>query len=352
MRWKEMPAAIAICGALTGLIAGCGDDGAAGEAASSGGGDEPVELALFGFSAENSYTQAILKGAEAEAAELGATIRFFDGKFDPAVQSAQIQDAAASGRYDGFLITPNDPPSAAPVVREAVAQGVKVAAVQFNIGKELNEDLQVDGLTTRVIYGYEEGARVNGERVVALCADKDPCNVVVMWGQKSALFEAARRDGFNAAIAGHENIEIVAEPDAGYLRDPAYKAMQDVLQSERQIDVVVTNSGDQMIAGAEQALREAGIKAGPGRDEAKLIGNSASQTSIKGIRAGTWDGTYLELPETMGRRAVTELVNSVRGKSFSDYVNMDEVSLDCGNAAYVDAKFVDNCPEFDGEWDG
>lgn len=352
-RWRSRGFLVLMAVAVLALLAGCGGDSESSSTDGADGSDsEPVKLALFGFAAENAYTQAILDGVEEGAAEDGAEVEFFDGKFDPTAQAGQIQDATASGAYDGFLITPIDPPSVAPVASEAIEQGIEVATLQFNIGKELNDEVQVEGLAVRATYGYEGAAILLGERVVELCGEKDSCNVVVLWGERASLFEAARRTGLLSVLDEHSNIELIAEPDAGYLREPAYAAMQDVLQQGEEIDVVMTASGDQMIAGAQKALEEAGIAVGTGDGEVKLIGNSAAETAVKGVAAGQWDGTYLAMPVTMGRIAENELTKAIRGEPYEEYIDMGAYHPDCADSQYVDEAFLESCPDFVGEWDG
>jgi ribose transport system substrate-binding protein len=337
------------------LLAGCGSSGSSSSTSTGSdgsGGSEPVKLAFFGFSAENAYTQAILEGVKEGAAKSNAEVQFFDGKFEPTTQSSQIQDATASGQYEGFLITPIDPPSVTPVVTEALEQGVDVGAVQFNIGQELNDELQIPDLTVRATYGYETGAEAIAEEAVGACAGKNPCNVVVLWGERTSPFENARREGMLKVFDQNPNVKVIAEPDAGYLREPAYAAMQDVLQQGKEIDVVMTASGDQMIAGAEEALEQANVPVGLGAGEVKLIGNSAAETAVTGVRNGTWLGSYLEEPVTMGRLAATELVKAIRGEPFEEHIDMDKHHPGCADSQFVDAAFLKQCPKFNGEWDG
>jgi ribose transport system substrate-binding protein len=67
-------------------------------------GGPPVNLAFFMASAANSYAQAQLEGVEEVAASMNATIDTFDGQFDSQRQYSQLQDAIASGQFDGFIV--------------------------------------------------------------------------------------------------------------------------------------------------------------------------------------------------------------------------------------------------------
>jgi len=89
----------------------------------------PVALAFFMASAANSYAQAQLEGVQDVAKRMNATVDTFDGQFDSQKQYSQLQDAIASGHYDGFIVSPNDGNALAPVIEEAIADGIVVGCV-------------------------------------------------------------------------------------------------------------------------------------------------------------------------------------------------------------------------------
>ena len=57
---------------------------------------EPLKIAMFMPALNTSYLQANIKGAQDEAAKLGATISLFDAKFDPMNQLNQMQNAISN----------------------------------------------------------------------------------------------------------------------------------------------------------------------------------------------------------------------------------------------------------------
>ena len=65
-----------------------------------------LELAYISFAVANSYDAPMLAAAKASAAAGNANLTVFDGNLDPATQTKQLQDAIASGKYDGIVLQP------------------------------------------------------------------------------------------------------------------------------------------------------------------------------------------------------------------------------------------------------
>ena len=74
------------------------------------GTDGPLSIAFFASSSQNGYNQAVYDGInQAADADGNVTAEIFDGEFNAETQFNQIEDVVASGRFDGYVIVPNDP---------------------------------------------------------------------------------------------------------------------------------------------------------------------------------------------------------------------------------------------------
>ena len=62
------------------------------------------EVAYLSASSANTWLAASVKEMDAIAKANGINITEFDAQFDPAKQTAQLQDAIASGKYDGIVV--------------------------------------------------------------------------------------------------------------------------------------------------------------------------------------------------------------------------------------------------------
>jgi ribose transport system substrate-binding protein len=327
---------------LTLVGAGCGGDDDASGTQKSSKADEQVNVAFFGFAKANSFAQGTFAGVEIAAKANNAKATFFDGQFDSAHQLAQIQDATVSGKYDAFVVQANDGNSIVPALEEAAAQGISVVGAFTPIGPDLTSDQpQVESVVSFVGESIDQGGSSIGRLITKACEGKDPCQVAYMPGANNLPLEKVRTDAVKAVLAESSNIEVVAEPEAGYLRDTGLKAAQDVLQSNPDVDVIAS-SGDQPILGAEEAVKSAGLS-----DQVALIGAGASRDGVEAIKAKRWFGSIVWLPQSIGEKAAEFAIKAARGEKVPSALSPWKELSPIGEFATQD-----NVAEFEGEWDG
>lgn len=335
---------LAIATALTLLACGGSDEGDEGSEGSDGG--ERHQVAFLAASSQNGYNKAVYEGIEKAAKKLGGVdTTILDGEFDGQVQFNQLQDAAASGKYDGIVIVPNDTVSIAGAVSAAKGADIPVVTALFPIGPDLNKlEPQVPGVVATVASPPADGARKQAELAAEYCEDKDPCRVVIIIGQLRAPFDKVRHDAFRSVLDKHPNIKVVATLEGNYDRDQSLKAMQDALQSNPKIDVVLSNA-DQQTAGAQIALKGAGIDP----SSVYLTGGGGTKEAIQAVRDGTWKAAYVNFPVTQGEQALEQLVNALEGKPVQKVIDSDEQAP---FSPFVDKKALEKHPDFSGQWSG
>jgi ribose transport system substrate-binding protein len=213
----------------------------------------------------------------------------------------------------------------------------------FPIGPDLKKlEPQVPGVTTTVANPPAVGAAAQAERVVAFCKDRNPCNVVIIIGQKIYPFDKLRYDTYLKVLGDHSNIKIVATGEGNYDPDKSLTVMQDILQAHKDIHAVLSNA-DQHLIGVEIALKNAGYKV----SDLYLSGGGASSIAVEAIREGRWSSTLAYYPVTMGKMALDAAVKKLKGEKTPTAVNMDEVGP---LPAMIDKAVLDQHPDFKGEW--
>lgn len=318
---------------------------ACGSPAESGSGeekvvasDEPVRLAYFAAAESNAYAQAQWNGIQEVADKMNATTRLFDGKFESTTQFNQIQDAAASGKYDALVIDANDGNALIPAIEQADSQGITVVGVFVPIGPDLNTwKRQTDALASTVGISFGESGEGYGKLIVEACKGIDPCDVAYLPGDNNLPLETARTDGVKRIVAEHPNIKMSSNHEAGYLADTGLQTAQNVLQANRQVDVIASN--DQAIRGATQAVEQAGLL-----DKVKLIGGGASKQAITAIREGTWFGAVVNVPYSEGKAAAERAIKAARGEK----VPVESNSMELSPVGLTVTE--DNLGSFMGEW--
>ena len=301
------------------------------------------KIAYFAAASQNGFNQATYEGVQEMAAARGYETAVFDGQFDAAVQFSQVEDVLASGNFDGFIIAPNDNVGIAGAIEQVIAAGKPIATVLFPVGPEMNSlEPQVEGITATVASPPVPGATIQAEGVVEFCADKNPCNVIILIGAKIFPFDNLRLETYQSVLAQHENIKVLAVGEGYYSPEVGLNAMTDMLQANSDVHAVLSNA-DQQMAGADIALEAAGYNV----PDLYIMGGGAAHVAIEAIRSGRWDATLAYFPKTMGALAMEQIANAIEGKPVQNAINMDEKGP---VQALIDKSVLDANPDFVAEW--
>lgn len=315
-------------------------------AAALGGAASAAEwrVAFFASSAQNGFNQAVYEGIQNKARELGnVETAIYDGQFDAALQYSQIEDVLTGGQFDAFIVVPNDTVGIAGAVEQVGAAGKPLATALFPIGPDLSQlEPQVPGVTTTVAGPPADGARMQAEDVADWCADRDPCNVVIIVGQRIFPFDNLRYEAYREVLDQHANIQVVASGEGNYDPDQSLTVMQDILQANSDVHVVLSNA-DQHLLGVEIALEAAGIDVA----DVYISGGGAASIAIDAIREGRWDVTLAHFPVSMGEYALDAVVKALNGEEAPTVIDMDEVGP---VPPLVNAEVLAAHPDFGGEW--
>jgi ribose transport system substrate-binding protein len=298
-----------VVAALVGLsvvgFAACGsDDEGGGGSGAEGGGTKVEKIAFFGFASANSFAQATYAGIKEEAGKEGVEVKFFDPNFDSAKQVSQIQNAITSGEYQAFIVQANDGNAVVPPIREAIDEGITVVGEFTPIGTKYDTiEPQVPGMIFVGEPPTENGTAL-GEMGVDACKGVDPCNVAYLEGFKALPLDNARTEAVKAALGEAPNVKLVASVEGGYTQDTGLKAAPNVLQAHPDVNVMIGSS--QAIAGAEQAIKDAGAKV-------KLIGNGGSHQAVTAVKSGRWFATYVIAEKSAGAKATELAIKKAEG---------------------------------------
>ena len=108
-----------------------------------------------------------------------------------------------------------------------------------------------------------------------------------------------------------------------------------MLQAAPNIELIAAS--DQGIEGAVHAVNPKKVV---------LVGYGGSEAGLKGVAAGTWYGTSLQLPATEGRVGVAVLIAAVQHRQVAAAVSTRWATSRRGHHHEVD------CQRFHGEWPG
>jgi ribose transport system substrate-binding protein len=287
-------------------LAGCSSGGTTSAGSTSG--NKTLQIAYLSFAVANSYDAPMLAAAQAEAADSNAKLTVFDANNDPQAQFTQLQNAITSGTYQGIITQPILGTGLTSLVSQAISKGIKVVNIDQILGANLSTDKpQVKGLSANVTFVPTTIGKQLGEQVVAACAAKNlnPCNVGYLYDIKASSLDVAINKAFVAATQGTPSIKIVAEGQDFFTPSGGLTAVQNMLQSDPQINLIA--GSDQGLEGAVQAL-SAAKKTGT----VALVGFGASAAGVAGVESGAWFSEVAQMPASEGRLGVKALVEAIR----------------------------------------
>ena len=302
---------------------------------------ETIQVAFFMAAAANAYLAAQLEGAIEAAPGLNAEVTPFDGEFNSAVQLAQMQDAITSGKFDAFLITPNDGNALRPAIEEAAAEGINSVCMLIPCGSNFaSYEMQVEGQIGFITSGnYWDNGTLIGAQIVEACGDLDPCKVGYMPGLSFFPFEVARTSAVETYVSQFPAVSMVASVDGFYTAEAGLPAAQDLLVANPDIKVFAT-AGDQMAVGIEIALNDAGIEG------VAIIGNGGTVFGTQAILEGRWFSSPIFFPVSEGRFGLEMAVRDARGETIEEAaINTHDFSPIGGIVTQ------DNAGDFTAEWD-
>lgn len=309
-------------------------------------GDTPtgdrLQIAYISFAVANTYDEPMLAAAQEVADANNAELTVFDGNLDPNTQVTLIQDAIASGQYDGIITQPIYGPAIIDVVKQAIDAGITVVNIDQILGNDFTTGkTQVDGLAANVVFVPSELGKKFGEQTVAACASKNlnPCNVAYLHDVKASAIGVALWDGFTAATKGSP-VTVVAEGETFYNPAAAQTAVTDILTANPNINLIATS--DQGLQGAAQAIEAGGKSLG----DFLFVGYGGSQWGQGKVADGVVFADVVQAPATEGRLGMEAMIDALRNNNkqgdvdpFAEFPNKGVMTKDTAS-------------KFTGEWAG
>jgi simple sugar transport system substrate-binding protein len=220
--------------------------------------DDSLVIGFSQIGSESGWRAAETAVARREAERRGIDLRISDGQQRQENQIRAIRAFIAQG-VDAILLAPVVETGWDNVLAEARAANIPVVLLDRRIATD-DQTLYLSAVTSDLV---REG-RVAGEWLASQVAGR-PCNVVELQGTVGASPTIDRKRGFEEAIADAPNIRITQSQTGEFTRAKGKEVMEAFLRggAGRAICAVYAHNDDMMI-GAIQAMKEAGLR--PGRD--------------------------------------------------------------------------------------
>lgn len=312
MRIRKLMAVVMTV-AMAFTMAACGGTSTSGESSGDTSGETSTEASgTVGFSVStlnNPFFVTLTDGAEAKAKEAGIELIVVDAGDDAAKQASDIEDLL-SKNISVLIVNPVDSDAVAPAVEDAIAQGVKVIAVDRGVnGVEIDCSIASDNVA---------GAKMATEYLVTLVGEG--AKVAELEGVPGASATIDRGEGFH--VVADEQLDVVSKQTANFNRSEGMTVMENMLQANADIQGVFAHN-DEMALGALEAISG---------KEIVVVGFDATDDAIAAIKEGKMAATVAQQPELMGSTAVETAVKLLAGETVEASIPVEVTLITADNA--------------------
>lgn len=261
------------------------------------------KIGLVVSTLNNPFFVDLRDGAQAKADELGASLIVLDSQDDAASELSNVEDLITQG-VDLIMINPTDSDAVGSAVLAANEAGIPVVT--------LDRSANSGEVVAHIASDNVAGGVMAGEFIVEQLGGSG--SVVELEGIPGASAARERGEGFNKAIEGSD-IKVVAKQTANFDRAEGLSVMEDILQSQAEIDAVFAHN-DEMALGALEAVKSSG------RDII-IVGFDATDDAVAAVEAGDLAATVQQLPKDIGAIGVDTAVKVLSGGSVEASIPVD-----------------------------
>ena len=301
--------------------------------------DDTLNITLINQGSGQPYIAAYKNCFEKAEKDLNIKVNLVDGGWDANQQANAIQNAISSGA-DGIVISPVDPSAVCTYVDEALDAGIEVCALTTQIGTGDAED-PVYPETVGLVGHIETEVGRTAMDIAAEALDRSG-KIAIIEGTPGMSDTEGRKKGIDEENKEYPDIEVVSRVCGEWVVDKAYTAMQNIIQSNPEVELVICHS-DNMAVGAAKALEDADMT-----DKVKIVGIGGSKDALDLIKKGEIYGTIMYVPETEAYTALEATAKVVRGEAEKEtFYNVQDLPLFAETGDFCTQENVD---KFTAEW--
>jgi ABC-type sugar transport system substrate-binding protein len=283
------------------IVTGCGSG--------PGGSDGRLTVGLAFETLQTEYWVAGFNAIKAELAarDIAVVEAIADG--DANRQLEQVKNFVTR-RVDGIILVPKDAKTVIPAIRTANAAGIPIVLFNRPAGETDARSVAVQAdnfaIAKETVGFMVEQARKAGGRHKAM----------IVMGDLGDINAIGRRDGFDAAIAGHEDIiEVVSRVPSEWNQEKAQAGVVNGLQAHPDISFIFTSS-DFLLPSIVSALRSAGKYHPIGEPGHVILGGfDGDATAYQMLRDGYLDATGVQDVYFEAEASVQALLDLRDGKN-------------------------------------
>jgi ribose transport system substrate-binding protein len=267
--WNNIGAGTALLGALIGLANGLPSASAA-------------DKLVIGFSQgtmNHPWRVAMVDGNKKYATEHYPDVDLVvtDGQNQATKQVSDVESLISRG-IKVLVISPLQAQALTPIVKQAMEANIPVITLDRAVNTKVTCQVGAQNKPIGVEAGKFIAEKLNGKG-----------NVIEVQGTAGASATIDRHDGFREALKDSPGIKVVADQFCDYLREPAVKFVEDMLQrfGPGQLQAIYAHN-DEMALGAIKAVEAAGRS-----KEIVVIGIDGQNSAFQAVKDGKLAATFI-----------------------------------------------------------
>jgi putative xylitol transport system substrate-binding protein len=297
MRQRTL-AFVACTMAAVAALAGCSRSG-------SPGGSTSTRIAVLMYGNKAEFVQLMERyGKEHPAVTSGeASLTFFDGRYDAAVQNDQAQ-LAINSQYNAIIVDPMDFKANVDIVTNANAANIPVIVTNARLD------------TTKATSAVDSDDVLGGYLEAKAALDKAGCkgNVVILEGPKGGSGEIQRGQGnikaINECPAGA--VKVLERNTANWSRAEALDLMQNWLSRHKGDINIVIGQNDEMALGAIEAIKSQGMNV----HDFTIVGIDGVSDALRAVKNGDMLATILQDAKGQMQGSIDVALAAVKGPEY------------------------------------
>ena len=289
--------AIAFAVATFVLIASCGERPAP-QAPAAG---SPARIAIVAKSLGNGFFDAVHKGAEQAATQLGVQVIFTGPPTPTAEGQIEVVNALIAQRVDAIAISANDPDALVPALQRAMKRGIKV----------ISYDSAVDpsGRTLHLAPSSDALIGATCAQLASRAARGEAGKIAVVSATPTSTNQNAWLAQMKLALAEFPGLELVAVVYGDDVSDKSYREAVGLLKRYPDLAAIVSLSSVGIVASA-RAVADQGLAG-----KVRVTGLGLPSELAAYVASGVVEEFAIWNPIDLGYAATAVAVAAVRGGS-------------------------------------
>ena len=294
--------------------------------------DRKIKLGLIPVTMNTAYTMTI-NGAKKHIAETGDNIELIvqapSSNASTITEQGNILETMIQQKVDAIALATESDESMLPYLREAAEADIPVFL--FNM-TEINEKNIY--YVSSIGYDQEQAGREIGAWINENLG-ADPQKIAVLEGY-AGVVNTKRMDGFNEALAGNENLPVVASQTAEWTREKGQSVTESILTSNPDITILY-GPYDEMVLGGLTVIKERNLL-----DQIAVVGFGCTKDGVAAIEAGEMQAT-IDVGEYGTGFDIVDAVTDfcIKGKEVEKVINRPSKVYDKTNLSELDRVIFD-----------